>query len=176
MHSNFLWNFSVISFPLKKGISVVTCRYPSFLISTHHLHSGCCFLSCSDSCFCSGYLICLILHCCLCWKTDFCYLNLNNFLPCSFSFLCGTALFCSIPYKSIQKNLFLFFEKTLDFFQPFIYDKDIEDMFIFDYNPLLIYLYSPQKEQISLSALFTLLFYVFENVQMNLLTIFLWCV
>lgn len=30
-------------------------------------------------------------------------------------------------------------------------------MFIFDYNPLLIYLYSPQKEQISLSALFTLL-------------------
>ena len=49
-------------------------------------------------------------------------------------------------------------------------------MFIFDYNPLLIYLYSPQKEQISLSALFTLLFYVFENVQMNLLTIFLWCV
>ena len=75
-----------------------------------------------------------------------------------------------------RKIYFYFFEKTLDFFQPFIYDKDIEDMFIFDYNPLLIYLYSTQKEQISLSALFTLLFYVFENVQMNLLTIFLWCV
>ncbi len=27
--------------------------------------------------------------------------------------------------------------------------------YIFDYNPLLIYLYSPQREQISLSALFT---------------------
>ena len=75
-----------------------------------------------------------------------------------------------------RKIYFYFFEKTLDFFQPFIYDKDIEDMFIFDYNPLLICLYSPQKEQISISALFTLLFYVFENVQMNLLTIFLWCV
>lgn len=56
-------------------------------------------------------------------------------------------------------------------------------MFIFDYNPLLIYLYSPQKEQISLSALFTIYFYifhihfyVFENVQMILLTIFMSCV
>ena len=29
--------------------------------------------------------------------------------------------------------------------------------YIFDYNPLLIYLYSPQREQISLSALFTFL-------------------
>lgn len=160
---------------------MVTCRYPSFLISTHHLHSGCCFLSCSDSCFCSGYLICLILHCCLCWKTDFCYLNLNNFLPCSFSFLFNTALFCAKSLSYIHKKnyftfILLFLKKSLDFFQPIIYHELIEDMFIFDYNPLLIYLYSPQKEQISLSALFTLLFYVFENVQMNLLTIFLWCV
>lgn len=49
----------------------------------------------------------------------------------------------------------------LDFLAPIIYYKVIEDMFIFDYNPLLIYLYSPQKEQISLSALFTIHFYCF---------------
>ena len=45
-------------------------------------------------------------------------------------------------------------------------------MFIFDYNPLLIYLYSPQKEQISLSALFTLLFYVFEKCTNDFIDIF----
>ena len=52
--------------------------------------------------------------------------------------------------------ILLFLKKSLDFFQPIIYHGLIEDMFIFDYNPLLIYLYSPQKEQISLSALFTI--------------------
>ena len=122
------------------------CRFhkdSSLLISTHHLHFCCCFLSCSDSCFYSDCLICLILRCCLSWKTGFCYLNLNNSLPCSFSFLCDTGLFCTKSCQSIQKNLFDFFKKTLDFFQPVIYYKDIEDMFIFDYNPLLIYLYSP---------------------------------
>ena len=46
-------------------------------------------------------------------------------------------------------------------------------MFIFDYNPLLIYLYSPQKEQISLSALFYYLSLMFfENVQMIFIDIF----
>ena len=39
--------------------------------------------------------------------------------------------------------ILLFFKKSLDFFKPIIYHELIEDMFIFDYNPLLIYLYSP---------------------------------
>ena len=74
------------------------------------------FLSCSDSCFYSDCLICLILRCCLSWKTGFCYLNLNNSLPCSFSFLCDTGLFCTKSCQSIQKNLFDFFKKHLIFF------------------------------------------------------------
>ena len=118
------------------------CRFhkdSSFLISIHHLHFCCCFLSCSDSC----------------------YLNSNNSLPCSFSFLFNTALFCAKSLSYIHKKnyftfILLFLKKSLDFFQPIIYHELIEDMFIFDYNPLLIYLYSPQKEQISLSALFTI--------------------
>ena len=86
-------------------------------------------------------------------------LNSNNSLPCSFSFLFNTALFCAKSLSYIQKKnyftfILLFLKKSLDFFQPIIYHELIEDMFIFDYNPLLIYLYSPQKEQISLSALF----------------------
>ena len=61
-----------------------------------------------------------------------------------------------IQKKNYFTFILLFFKKSLDFFQPIIYHELIEDMFIFDYNPLLIYLYSPQKEQISLSALFTI--------------------
>ena len=65
-----------------------------------------------------------------------------------------------IDKKERPKNGFtfilLFLKNHLIFFQPIIYHGLIEDMFIFDYNPLLIYLYSPQKEQISLSALFTI--------------------
>ena len=132
---------------------MVTCRYPSFLISTHHLHFCCCFLSCSDSCFYSDCLICLILRCCLSWKTGFCYLNLNNSLPCSFSFLCDTGLFCTKSCQSIQKNLFDFFKKHLIFFnQSYII-------------------------RISRICLFSIITpYVFQNVQMNLLTFFMSCV
>lgn len=45
-------------------------------------------------------------------------------------------------------------------------------MFIFDYNPLLIYLYSPQKEQISLSALFIIIYLCFSKCTNEFIDIF----
>ena len=125
MHSKSTWDQSllILSYKFllckKRDIHEIFSDIPPFLLSTHHLHFYCCFLSCSDSCFYSGCLICLILRCYLCWKTGFCYLNLNNSLPCSFSFLLGTALLFSNSKKTMQNiyNFFNnFFKKDLHFY------------------------------------------------------------
>ena len=80
--------------------------------------------------------------------------------------------FAQNPVNLFKKIYLIFSNKTLDFFQPVIYYKDIEDMFIFDYNPLLIYLYSPQKEQISLSALFIIIYLCFSKCTNEFIDIF----